>query len=107
MALPLDRARPLWEMWLIAGVEQERWGLLCKLHHCMVDGVAASDLLGVLLAPEPRDAPAVRDEWLPAPAPSTARVLAQTLSKEAVNPLQHARTALRSRATRAGSSAPG
>lgn len=94
MALPLDRARPLWEMWLIAGVEQERWGLLCKLHHCMVDGVAASDLLGVLLASEPSDAPAVRDEWLPAPAPSTARVLAQTLSKQAVNPLQHARTAV-------------
>lgn len=93
MALPLDRARPLWEMWLIDGVAQGRWGLLCKLHHCMVDGVAAGDLLGVLLELDPRHAPTVRDEWLPAPAPSTARVLTQTLSEHALSPLQQARTA--------------
>jgi len=37
MAQPLDRRRPLWEMWVIEGASAGRWGLICKLHHCMAD----------------------------------------------------------------------
>jgi diacylglycerol O-acyltransferase / wax synthase len=53
MAQPLDRRRPLWEMWLIEGASAGRCGLICKLHHCMVDGISAGGLLDVLLDPRP------------------------------------------------------
>jgi hypothetical protein len=93
MAQPLDRERPLWEMWLFEGADAERWGLICKLHHCMVDGIAAGDLLGVLLSPEPGTAPSVPDDWQPRPEPSSASVLAHTLGKYASGASQHVRTA--------------
>jgi diacylglycerol O-acyltransferase len=101
MAQPLDRRRPLWEMWLFEGADADRWGLICKLHHCMVDGIAAGDLLGVLLSPEPRTPPSVPDDWQPGPEPSSASVLAHTLGEYASGASQHVRTA------RALLSAPG
>jgi diacylglycerol O-acyltransferase / wax synthase len=94
MSIPLDRSRPLWEMWLIDGLAHDRWSVLCKLHHCMVDGVAADDLLAVLLELEPREPEPLDDEWLPAPAPSTANVIAHSLRDQALNPLQHGRSAV-------------
>jgi diacylglycerol O-acyltransferase / wax synthase len=94
MSIPLDRSRPLWEMWLIGGLAHDRWGLLCKLHHCMVDGVAAGDLLAVLLELEPCKPDPLDDEWLPAPAPSTASVIAHGVRDQALNPLQHGRSAM-------------
>ena len=44
----LDRARPLWEIWMVEGLSEGRWALLSKVHHCMVDGVAATDLMSVM-----------------------------------------------------------
>src|SRR5919108_5046043 len=58
MAQKLDRARPLWEMWIVEGVGEGRWALISKVHHVMVDGVSATDLVSVLLDAE-RDAPPV------------------------------------------------
>ena len=49
----LDRGKPLWEMWIVEGLEHERLALVSKVHHCMVDGVSGIDLLQVLLAPTP------------------------------------------------------
>jgi len=70
MSHPLDRHRSLWEMWLIEGLGDERWALLSKVHHCMVDGIAGSDLLALIMDHEP-DAPQLApDEWSPAPEPS-------------------------------------
>ena len=59
MSQQLDRAKPLWEMWLAEGLESGRWALVSKVHHCMVDGVSATDLLSVLLDSE-RDPEPVR-----------------------------------------------
>jgi diacylglycerol O-acyltransferase len=50
---PLDRARPLWEIVVVEGLEHNRWALGWKTHHCLVDGVGSVDLIGVLLDPEP------------------------------------------------------
>ncbi len=93
MGEPLDRGRPLWEMWLIEGAGAGRWGLICKLHHCMVDGISAGDLLGVLLDPEPHPSASLPDRWQPGPEPSSVSVLAHTLSEHAAGPSQHLRAA--------------
>ena len=66
----LDRARPLWELWLVAGLAEGRVGLVLKLHHALADGLAAVQIAGVLLdgtadAGSPAPAP-----WQPRPAPS-------------------------------------
>ena len=76
MGQELDRARPLWEVWFVEGLEDGRWALISKVHHCMVDGVSGMDLLGILLDVEP-DAPRPEaPEWSPEPEPAgMAKVL--------------------------------
>ena len=71
----LDQSRPLWEFWIVEGVENDQFALIAKAHHCMVDGVAGVGLLEALLQightgpeREPR-------EWTPRPAPSRLRLL--------------------------------
>jgi diacylglycerol O-acyltransferase len=49
MSQRLDRSRPLWELWVAEGLGDDRWAMISKVHHCMVDGVSATDLLSVLL----------------------------------------------------------
>ena len=71
----LDRSRPLWEFWVVEGVENDRFALIIKVHHCMVDGIAGVELLQALLTISP-DAPE-RDpqEWKPRPGPSRTQLL--------------------------------
>ena len=56
MSQPLDRHRPLWEMWMVEGLPDGGWALVSKVHHCMVDGIAGTDLLATMLDLAP-DAP--------------------------------------------------
>jgi WS/DGAT/MGAT family acyltransferase len=60
IARPLDRARPLWEVYLIHGLRDQRVGLLTKIHHALIDGVSGAEIMGALLdlTPEGRDPPA-------------------------------------------------
>jgi WS/DGAT/MGAT family acyltransferase len=72
---PLDRTRPLWDIWLIDGLEDGRVALLEMLHHSMADGLAGVELATVLLDLEPRaPAPHAPDGWQPAPAPGRMTV---------------------------------
>ncbi len=69
MARPLDRARPLWELLVVDGLEDGRVALVARLHHALVDGLAAVAIAAVLLDPSP-DPPAVEppaDPWRPRP----------------------------------------
>ena len=78
----LDRDRPLWEEWLVDGLEDGAWALVAKVHHCMVDGVSGTGLLSVLLDLE-RDAPQPEvpsDGWSPRPEPTPFRLLRDALT---------------------------
>ena len=70
MSQPLDRNRPLWEMWTIDRISDDRWAILSKVHHCMVDGIAGSDLLGLIMDAKPDAPPMPAAEWWPAREPS-------------------------------------
>src|SRR5919204_1205570 len=60
---PLDRARPLWELYLIHGLESGLTGMLTKIHHAVIDGLSGAEVMGLLLdlAPEGRDLPPVTE----------------------------------------------
>ena len=72
----LDMAKPLWEVWLVEGLEGGRWALISKVHHCMVDGVAGTDLMQMIFDTDPAAAHPQPVDWTPEHAPSTAAVLA-------------------------------
>jgi diacylglycerol O-acyltransferase / wax synthase len=80
MSQNLDRAKPLWEIWVVEGLDDNRWALLSKVHHCMVDGVASTDLMAVLFDAErepTNQLPA--DDWHPEPRPSDVQLVADAL----------------------------
>jgi WS/DGAT/MGAT family acyltransferase len=70
----LDRGKPLWEMWVIEGLEGDRLAIVSKIHHCMVDGISGVDLLAVLLTSEPSEKIDPPHVWLPRPPPSAAQL---------------------------------
>jgi WS/DGAT/MGAT family acyltransferase len=83
MSQQLDRSKPLWEMWLIEGLEGDRFALISKTHHSLIDGISGVDLGTVLfdLTPEPQEVAHPDEEWLPAPEPSgTGLIAAGTLA---------------------------
>ena len=86
----LDRSKPLWEIWMVEGLSQNRWALLSKVHHCMVDGVSATDLMTVMFSPA---AEGGAESWHPSPEPSSAELLAWTLTRRTVVPSEIARSA--------------
>lgn len=91
MAQRLDRERPLWEYWLVEGLEAGRWALISKVHHCMVDGVSGTDLYRVILDASPEPAAGVEDHWRPGPEPSTLRLTAAAVRDLALSPVDQAR----------------
>ena len=76
MSQQLDRSKPLWEMWIVEGLEGgERFAVITKVHHCMIDGVSSVDLLEVLLTPRPTEKLEPPPRWLPRPAPTRFQLL--------------------------------
>jgi diacylglycerol O-acyltransferase len=84
-AQPLDHDKPLWEIWLVEGLEGKRFALITKTHHALVDGIAGVDLATVLFdtEPEPTVPPDRGRPWLPKPMPSGTELLADALAREA------------------------
>ncbi|MCK5799809.1 MAG: wax ester/triacylglycerol synthase family O-acyltransferase, partial [Deltaproteobacteria bacterium] len=78
----LDRDRPLWEMWFVEGIEGDRFALIGKVHHCMMDGASGVDVMAALLRFDPKvvnldPAP----PWVPRPAPSRSALLGQEIQR--------------------------
>jgi diacylglycerol O-acyltransferase len=77
----LDRSKPLWEMWLIEGLEDDRFALITKTHHSLIDGIAGVDLATVLfdLSPDPPPMTHSGRPWKPHPEPGAAQLVAAGL----------------------------
>ena len=77
----LDRSKPLWEMWVVEGLEGNRFAIINKSHHALVDGVSGVDLATVLfdLEPKPATSHAELEPWSPQPEPSAAELVAAGL----------------------------
>ncbi len=92
----LDRTKPLWEMYLVDGLQGDRFALVAKSHHALVDGVEAVDITTVLFDTEPSGPsapPAPATRWAPRPLPSGAQLLTDALFERATRPQELARTA--------------
>lgn len=86
MSRPLDRERPLWEMYLVEGLEDERFAIITKTHHAMVDGATAVDIGQVILdgTPEEREVP--EDDWRPEREPSSTELVVGAVNEIARSP---------------------
>jgi WS/DGAT/MGAT family acyltransferase len=71
----LDQSRPMWEFWIVEGIENDQFALVAKAHHCMIDGVAGVGLLEALLQMAPAATEKEPKEWNPRPAPSGTQLL--------------------------------
>jgi diacylglycerol O-acyltransferase len=91
MSQQLDRSKPLWELWMVEGLGDNRWGLLAKTHHSIVDGVSGTELLTVLLDTSPNPSPQVDDPWKPEPAPSPLTLAADAIATMARSPYEQLR----------------
>jgi WS/DGAT/MGAT family acyltransferase len=91
MAQRLDRARPLWEMWVVEGLEDDRFALLSKVHHCMIDGVSGVDLMNVLMSPSPDAEIFEPSPFVPRPAPSAFELLRDEIWRRARLPFEAVR----------------
>jgi WS/DGAT/MGAT family acyltransferase len=85
----LDRSRPLWENWLVEGLEGGRWAIIAKAHHALVDGVGGVDLMQVVfdLSPVP-DYPSEPVSWEPHREPSDVALVAEGVFGAARTPLE-------------------
>ena len=91
----LDRSKPLWELWLAQGLERDRFAILTKTHHAMVDGISGVDIGTVLFDLEPVPVPAaVEDDWVPQSEPSTAELVARGVADAAAMPVKLAERAV-------------
>ena len=72
---PLNRNRPLWEVWIVEGLADEQFAAICKVHHCMVDGVGGLSLLQALLGASPVEPSGLAKHWEARPEPTEAELL--------------------------------
>ena len=91
MSQRLDRDRPLWQIWVVEGLEDDHWALVSQVHHCMVDGISGTDLLAVILDQQPEASDPVPDYWKPLPEPTSVRLLGDAAVDYLVTPFEQFR----------------
>jgi diacylglycerol O-acyltransferase len=93
-AQPLDRDKPLWEISLVDGLEGDRFAILAKTHHALVDGISGVDIMTVLFdtSPDPVAPADPGNPWIPRPTPTSAQLLGEALVERATIPAEAARS---------------
>jgi diacylglycerol O-acyltransferase len=84
----LDMAKPLWELWLVEGLADDRWAIISKVHHCMVDGIAGTDLMQLMFDLEPEATHEAPKDWTPRRTPSSLSLMAEALTETVTHPLR-------------------
>jgi WS/DGAT/MGAT family acyltransferase len=74
VSAPLDRHKPLWELWIVEGVDDDRFAIIAKIHHCMIDGLSGVDLTTILLDVVPRSDVERPPHWVPRSAPTPSQL---------------------------------
>jgi WS/DGAT/MGAT family acyltransferase len=87
MAQQLDRARPLWETWVVEGLARDRFALITKVHHCVVDGVSGVDLAQILLSPYPEYELTEPVPYVARPMPTGTELLRDSIARRLTAPL--------------------
>lgn len=88
MSRPLDRQRPLWEIWVFE-LPEERVGIIQKTHPCMIDGIGGVDLSTVVFDPQPEpQAAAAPPSWRPEALPSAPRLAVGALTDGWTRPVE-------------------
>ena len=101
MSQQLDRGKPLWEMWIVEGLEGDRFAIITKVHHCMIDGVGSVELSGSVMTQTPDLDPRLAEPpppWIPRPAPAASRLLVDEVRRHVRRPLALAAQAYRAAA---------
>ena len=87
MSQQLDRGKPLWELWYVEGLTNDRFAVISKMHHSMVDGISGVDLMASMMGPDQNHSVATPPRWVPRPAPTAGRLAADELMRMASLPL--------------------
>jgi WS/DGAT/MGAT family acyltransferase len=85
---PLDRSRPMWEVYLVEGLAENRFAIITKTHHSLVDGISAVDIGNVLVDGNPTASEGVLTTWRARPEPSGAELVVAALTEAARTPSQ-------------------
>jgi WS/DGAT/MGAT family acyltransferase len=89
----LDRTKPMWELWIVEGLEGGRFAVISKVHHCLIDGISGVDLLAAFMGADSDHRPEVLDHrWLPRPEPGALELVADEVGRRASIPFRLART---------------
>jgi WS/DGAT/MGAT family acyltransferase len=74
VSAPLDRHKPLWELWVVEGLDEDRFAIIAKIHHCMIDGLSGVDLTTILLNVTPTSEIEDAPKWIARPAPTPSQL---------------------------------
>jgi diacylglycerol O-acyltransferase / wax synthase len=98
VSTPLDRNKPLWELWIVEGIEDDRFAIIAKIHHCMIDGISGVDLTTILLNIIPTSEIEEIPDWAPRPAPTPSQLAvaeAARFTRRMIDRLSHFSEALK------------
>jgi diacylglycerol O-acyltransferase / wax synthase len=86
MSQQLDRSKPLWEIWFAEGLSNDRFALISKAHHCIIDGIAGVDIMSVIMDPTPEPQEVEPEAWRPKPEPTPDQLFVDALRERITSP---------------------